>query len=109
MRLAAALLTAALALSACGPGPDKINKRVETPPLAGPTYTTTGSLSAVALDSVTLDHEAVPEAGLAAGRTTFKAFADVLATAPEGSGARVTASFRKQGTDWALTELKARE
>jgi hypothetical protein len=110
MRLAAAAaLIACLAAAGCGPGPDKINKVVTTPPLSGPVFETTGSLSATTLDSATIDHEAVPAANLAAGRTTFKAFADVMAAAPSQPGARVTLKFRKQGEHWALTELATRE
>ena len=108
MRLAA-LVSLCLLAVACGPGPDKINKVETLPPLTGATFSTTGSISAVTLDSATIDHEAVPEAGLAAGRTTFRAYADVMASAPEAPGARVALSFRKQGDSWALTELKARD
>lgn len=107
MRFAAVLAVCLLA-TACGPGSDKINKVETAPPLSGPTYAAVGSISAVTLDTVTIDHEAVPEAGIPAGRTTFKAFADVMATAPEAPGSRVALSFRKQGKDWALTELAAR-
>ncbi|MDB5469314.1 MAG: copper-binding protein [Caulobacter sp.] len=108
MRLAA-IASLCLLAAACGPGPDKIN-RVETlPPLSGPVFTTSGSISSVTLESATIDHEAVPEAGLAAGRTTFRAYADVMATAPGQPGARVALSFRKQGDKWALTELKPRD
>ena len=108
MRLAA-LVSLCLLAVACGPGPDKINKVETLPPLTGATFATTGSISSVTLDSATIDHEAVPEAGLAAGRTTFRAYADVMASAPEAPGARVALSFRKQGDRWALTELKARD
>ena len=107
MRLAAVFAVCLLA-AACGPGPDKINKVETAPPLTGPTYASVGSISSVTLDTVTIDHEAVPEAGLAAGRTTFKSFADVMATAPEAPGSRVALSFRRQGKDWALTELSPR-
>ncbi|MDO9337280.1 MAG: copper-binding protein [Caulobacter sp.] len=112
MRLAApfsAIVALCLLVSACGPGQDKINKVETLPPLSGATFTTTGSISAVTLESATIDHEAVPQAGLAAGRTTFRAFADVMATAPATPGARVALSFRKQGDGWALTELKGRD
>ena len=108
MRLAAVLSLCLMAV-ACGPGPDKINKVETLPPLTGATYSTTGSVSSTTLDSATIDHEAVPEAGLAAGRTTFRAYADVVAAAPGEPGARVVLSFRKQGDRWALTELKARD
>jgi len=107
MRLAAALALCLLAV-ACGPGPDKIRKAVAAPPLEGPVHEVQGSLSSQTLESVTLDHAGAPGAGLAAGRTTFVAFADVMASAPETPGAPVTAKFRKQGQAWALTELAAR-
>ncbi len=101
-------MTLCLLAAACGPGPDKINKVETLPPLSGPEFTTNGSVSAMTLESATIDHEAVPGAGLAAGRTTFRAYADVMASAPDSPGARVSLSFRKQGEQWALTELKAR-
>jgi hypothetical protein len=104
MRLIAAISLCLLA-AACGPGPDKINKAVAAPPLTGPEFSATGSLSSAGLDSVVVDHAAVPDAGLAAGRTTFKAFADVMAAAPEAPGSRVSLKFRRQGNGWALTEL----
>ncbi|MBX3481354.1 MAG: copper-binding protein [Caulobacter sp.] len=105
MRLAAITAVCLLA-AACGPGPGKINKVQAAPPLTGPTFTTTGTLSSVTLDTATIDHAAAPEAGLAAGRTQFHAFADVMAMAPEAPGAPVTLSFRKQGDAWALTRLE---
>eukprot|EP01030_Chromulinospumella_sphaerica_P023211 gene23211-23227_t len=108
MRLAAVLSLCLLA-AACGPGPDKINKVETLPPLSGPVFATTGSINSVTLESATIDHEAVPEAGLAAGRTTFRAYADVMAAAPGEPGARVALSFQKQGDRWALTELKPRD
>lgn len=108
MRLAAVVALCLLA-AACGPGPDKINKVETLPPLSGPVFATTGSISSVTLESATIDHQAVPEAGLAAGRTTFRSYADVMAGAPEAPGARVAVSFRKQGDKWALTELRAAE
>jgi hypothetical protein len=107
MRLAVALALCLLA-AACGPGPDKIRTAVAAPPLEGPVHEVQGSLSSLTLDTVTLDHSGAPAAGIAAGRTTFAAFADVLANAPETPGAPVTAKFRKQGKGWALTELTAR-
>ncbi len=108
MRLAAIFALCLLAV-ACGPGPDKINKVETLPPLSGPVFATSGSLSAVTLESATIDHEAVPAAGLPAGRTTFRAYADVMAAAPAQPGARVALSFRKQGDRWALTEVKPRD
>jgi hypothetical protein len=107
MRAAAALALCLLA-AACGPGPDKIRTAVAAPPLEGPVHEVQGSLSSQTLDTVTLDHGGAPDAGLAAGRTTFVAFADVMASAPVTPGAPVTAKFRKQGQGWALTELAAR-
>lgn len=108
MRLAAVVSLCLLA-AACGPGPDKINKVETLPPLSGPVFATTGSISSVTLESATIDHEAVPDAGLPAGRTTFRAYADVMAAAPGAPGARVALSFRRQGDKWALTDLKARD
>lgn len=108
MRLAA-IVSLCLLAAACGPGPDKINKIETLPPLTGPVFSTNGSISSFTLDSATIDHEAVRDAGLTAGRTTFRAYADVMASAPEAAGSRVALSFQKQGDKWALTDLKPRD
>ncbi|WP_255367584.1 copper-binding protein [Caulobacter sp. UNC279MFTsu5.1] len=58
--------------------------------------------------TVTLDHEGASAAKLAAGRTAFQAYGDILAEAPLTPGARVAFRFHKAGDAWELTELKAR-
>ena len=104
-----AALALVLGLAACGPGPKAASQAAQaTPQPEGPVFSSTGSISSVQGETITLDHEAVTEAGLAAGRNTFQAYADVIAVAPGEPGARVAFSFQKRGTGWALTELKAR-
>ncbi|WP_246263294.1 copper-binding protein [Caulobacter soli] len=58
--------------------------------------------------AVTLDHEGASAAKLAAGRTVFQGYGDILAEAPLTPGARVAFKFHKVGDAWDLVELKAR-
>jgi len=79
---------AALALSACGQKPAadgdlksaKARALIIPPGPTGPVLSTTGTVVAVDGRTVTLDHEAVE--GLAAGRTSFRTWADVIAGSP---------------------------
>ena len=102
-------------LAACGPGkPAKTAS--ETPAAApaalptGPEYDSTGVIAALDSQLVTLDHEGASAAGLAAGRTAFQAYGDILAEAPVTPGARVAFKFRKVGVGgaWERSELKTR-
>lgn len=101
------------ALAACGPGksekasPDAPSTAAAAPS-AAPEHDSAGVIAAVDGQSVTLDHEGASAAGLAAGRTAFQAYGDVLAEAPLAPGARVTFKFRKAGDAYELAELKAR-
>jgi len=101
------------ALSACGPG--KPAKTSSDAPVAaaaalptGPEYDSTGVIAVLDGQAVTLDHEGASSAGLAAGRTAFQAYGDILAEAPLTPGARVGFKFHKVGDVWELTELKGR-
>lgn len=101
------------ALAACGPGkPAKTASEASaTAPAAlpaGPEYDSTGVIALVDGQAVTLDHEGASAAPLAAGRTVFQAYGDILAEAPLTPGARVAFKFRKAGDAWELTELKPR-
>lgn len=101
------------ALAACGPGqpakaPSQAAEAAQTPVPAGPEHDSTGVIAALEGQQVTLDHEGASPAGLAAGRTAFQAYADVLAEAPLTPGARVTFKFRKVGAGYELTELTGR-
>ena len=101
------------ALAACGPG-----KPAETPAeasvaapaavSASPEYDSIGVIAVLDGQSVTLDHEGASGAGMAAGRTAFQAYGDILAEAPLTSGARVAFKFHKVGDTWELIELKGR-
>lgn len=101
------------ALAACGPGkPAKTaSEAPATAPTAlpaGPEYDSTGVIALVDGQAVTLDHEGATAASLAAGRTVFQAYGDILAEAPLKPGGRVTFKFHKVGEAWELTELKGR-
>lgn len=116
--LAAVLVLASLALAACGPGgqtPEEkaliaARERSKIIPEAptGPVHETTGTVQSADLRSVTLDHEGVAAAGLAPGRTTFRTWAEVVATPPGEPGARVTVKLQKLGDGWAVVEMAAR-
>ena len=100
-------------LAACGPG--KPAKTASEAPSAvtmalpaGPEYDSIGVIAALDGQQVTLDHEGASAAKLAAGRTAFQAYGDILAEAPLTPGARVAFKFHKVGDAWELTDLKAR-
>ena len=100
-------------LTACGPGtpsnpPENASAAAPVPVPTGPEYDSTGVIAAVDGQTLTLDHEGASAAQLAAGRTDFTSYADVLAEAPLTSGARVSFKFRKVGGGYELTELKGR-
>ena len=111
--IAAAALAAA-SLTACGPGKPKVPPGGRgyvpgAPAQVGETFNGVGVVAAEAWPSVTIDTEAVPAAGLAAGRHDFRAFADVVAESPGKPGDRVAFSFRKdENGGLQLTALKAR-
>ena len=102
-----------VALAACGPG--KPTKTASEAPAAasaalptGPEYDSIGVIAVLEGQQVTLDHEGASTAKLAAGRTAFQAYGDILAQAPVTPGARVAFKFHKVGDVWELTELKVR-
>ena len=70
-------------------------------------YTTTGQVTAVAPDSVTISHQPVPALNWPAMTMTFKA-PDQAMVAGLQNGAAVEFSFRQQGSDNVLTEIKPR-
>ena len=101
------------ALAACGPG--KPAKTASEAPAAAvatvptsPEYDSIGVIAALDGQQVTLDHEGASAAKLAAGRTAFHAYGDILAEAPLRPGTRVAFKFHKAGDAWELTDLKAR-
>jgi hypothetical protein len=100
-------------LTACGPGaspkpPEKAPAAAPVAVPAGPEYDSTGVIAAVEGQTLTLDHDGASAAQLAAGRTDFTSYADVLAEAPLTAGARVSFKFRKVGGGYELTDLKGR-
>lgn len=106
-------LMAVGALAACGPGkPAKTapeaSVTAQTSISVGPEYDSIGVIATLEGQKVTLDHEGASAAKLAAGRTAFQAYGDVLAEAPITPGARVAFKFHKAGDVWELTELKSR-
>ena len=101
------------ALTACGPGkPAKpVSEASSAAPAAlpaGPQYDSIGVIALLDGQRVTLDHEGASAAKLAAGRTAFQAYGDILAEAPLTPGARVAFKFHKVGDVWTLSDLKAR-
>lgn len=101
------------ALAACGPGKTtKTASEAKNTPTAalqaGPEFDSMGVVAALDGQLITLDHEGASAAPLAAGRTQFQAYADILAEAPLEPGSRVTFTFRKVGDAWELSGLKAR-
>lgn len=103
----------ALSLSGCGPEasrPDaaKARARIIPPGPTGAVYSSIGIVSEATSSRVVLDHEGSPEAGLPAGRTAFRTWADVIAASPGDPGARVAFKFQKLGDGWALVEMTGR-
>jgi len=112
-------LIAALALAGCGQGSkpageggdlsaEKARARIIPAPPSGPVYASTGVINAAEGVTVTLDHDGAEGSGLAAGRTTFRTWADVIAEAPGEPGARVAFKFQKLGDGWAVVEMTGR-
>lgn len=114
MRLVGALaLMTVLALAGCGPESarpeaQRARSKIIPPGPTGPVYAGVGVVSEATATKVVLDHEGAPEAGLPAGRTAFRTWADVIAQSPGEPGARVAFRFQKLGDGWALVEMTAR-
>jgi len=115
-KIGAALVLAALALSACGPpsGDEKDLKSAKAraliipPGPTGPVYSTTGTVVSADGRSVVLDHDGAEGSGLAASRTTFRTWGDIIAASPGEPGDRVALKFQKLGDGWALVEMTGR-
>jgi hypothetical protein len=109
-------LTAAacLGLVACGPAKPKVPAMGKgyvagAPAQVGQAFDGVGVLAEEKWPVLTIDAEAVPAAGLTAGRHDFRAFAEVIAESPGAPGSRVAFSFRKdEKGGLQLTALKAR-
>lgn len=118
MKASGALTLAAIAalsasLGACGPEsarPEsaKARARVIPPGPTGPVYASIGIVSEATSRTVVIDHEGAADAGLPAGRTSFRTWAEVIADSPGDPGARVAFRFQKLGDGWALVEMTAR-
>jgi membrane fusion protein, copper/silver efflux system len=125
---AIAVLGAALAVQSCNPAEEQASKTApkgestaapggamgnmpmpgQTGQTAqGTTYTTMGEVASVAGDSVTINHQPVPALGWPAMTMTFKA-PDAAMTVGLQKGAAVEFSFREQGNEHVLTEIKPR-
>jgi Cu/Ag efflux protein CusF len=69
------------------------------------TYTTTGEIASVAGDSVTINHQPVAALGWPAMTMSFKA-PNTAMLAGISTGTPVEFSFREEGTQHVLTEIK---
>ena len=115
-KIAATLVLTALALAACGPttNDDKDLKSAKARALiipdgpTGPVYATTGTIVSAENRTVTIDHDSAAGSPLAAGRTTFRTWADVIALSPGEPGARVALKVQKLGDGWAVVEMTGR-
>lgn len=112
-RFAVLALIAALALTGCGPEASRLDTakaraRIIPPGPTGPVHASVGVISEASGSKVVLDHEGSAEAGLPAGRTEFRTWADVIAGSPGDPGARVAFKFQKLGDGWALVEMTGR-
>jgi len=115
-KIAAALVLTALTVAACGPssndGKDlksaKARALVIPPGPTGPVYASTGTIVSVDGSTITIDHDGAAGSPLAAGRTTFRTWADLIAVSPGEPGARVALKVQKLGDGWAVVELTAR-
>jgi hypothetical protein len=112
--LGAIAVVAMLALGGCGPEsarPEaaKARARIIPPGPTGPVYASVGVISEAPVGSyVVLDHEGSEGSGLAAGRTKFRTWGNVIAVSPGEPGARVAFKFQKLGEGWALVEMTER-
>ncbi|MDP1632979.1 MAG: copper-binding protein [Caulobacter sp.] len=116
-KLGAAAVILALAVSACGPQSGSkdgdrssalARAKIIPPGPTGPMFASNGTVVEAEGAWVTLDHEGAPESGLAAGRTKFRTWAEVIAQSPGAAGDRVAFKFQKLGEEWALVEMTAR-
>lgn len=110
----ALIAIAGASLAACGPKKEAVPPGGKgyvagAPAQVGQTFDGVGVIAAETWPTLSIDTEAVPAAGLAAGRHDFRAFADVIAESPGKPGDRVAFSFRKdEKGGMQLTALKAR-
>ena len=103
-RMAAGSIVLAIALLGCNPVENAANYNSGTPE-AGGTYSATGEVTEVSDGSVTINHQPVPALGWPAMTMIFKA-PDSAMTAGLQTGAHVEFSFRPEGADNVLTEVK---
>jgi len=103
-RPAAGSIVLAIALLGCNPAESPAADNAGIPE-AGGTYSATGEVTEVSDGSVTINHQPVPALGWPAMTMTFKA-PDSAMTAGLQTGAHVEFSFRPEGADNVLTEVK---
>lgn len=111
-------LVAALGLAACGPRdqsgsePDlksaRARSKIIPAPPSGPVGEGVGTVVSTETVWVTLDHEGAAAAGLPAGRTRFRTWADVIEESPGEPGARVAFKAQRLGDGWAVVEMTGR-
>ena len=108
--IVAAVLT--FALTGCGQPQEQSSTtsapaNTSAPAASTGVYTTTGQVTAVAPDSVTISHQPVPALSWPAMTMTFKA-PDKSMVANLQNGTAVEFSFRQEGSDNVLTAITPR-
>jgi len=105
LRVAGAMVLA-FALQSCNPAENPAAEGGSTPTVGG-TYSTSGAIVAMSDATVTIEHQPVPALGWPAMTMLFKA-PDSAMTSGLQTGAAVEFSFRQEGSDNVLTEIKPR-
>ena len=104
--LAGGAIVLAFALQRCDPA-DGSAAEGSRAPGPGATYSTTGEITALANDWVTIDHQPVTALGWPAMTMTFKAQDSAMMSGLR-TGAVVEFSFRQDGSDNVLTGIRPR-
>jgi Cu/Ag efflux protein CusF len=102
----AMVLALALALQSCNPAENPAAESGGVP-TAGGTYSTSGEIITMSDSSVTIDHQPVAALGWPAMTMMYKAPDSSMISGLQ-TGAAVEFSFRQEGSDYVLTDIKPR-
>ena len=111
--LTAGLICIALGIQSCNPADTPVAAPAESPAAtpaatqADATYSSTGEVVTMTAESVTIDLQPVPALGWPQMTLLFKA-PDSAMTANLQQGAAVEFSFRREGNESILTEIRPR-